>query len=88
MRKGGTFVKVGYDPNPLEISLDDVVRRAIKIIGHYAYDYMSCSSVLNLLESGKLDLRTLITKCFPLERWKEGFEAAESENGLKIILEP
>lgn len=88
LRKGGEFVKIGYDSEPLNLSLDDFVRKGIKIIGHFAYDYESWIECMHLLESGMVDVKPLISGRFLLERWEEGFELAEGREGIKVILIP
>ena len=41
-----------------------------------------------LLEHGVVDLRPLITKTLPLERYDEAFSLLESGEACKIVLEP
>lgn len=88
LQKNGKFVKVGYDQNPVGFSLDPYVARGIQIIGHYAYDYRSCSYCLKLLQSGQLNVKPLITEILPLEEWKQAFEVADRRDSIKVLLKP
>jgi L-iditol 2-dehydrogenase len=43
---------------------------------------------IRLVESGRVDVRSLVTHRFPLERVAEAFAVAKRREGLKIIVEP
>lgn len=88
LRRGGEFIKIGYDPEPIGLSLDDFVGKGIKIIGHFAYNYESWAHCMKFLESGMIDVKPLISGRLPLSRWEMGFRLAESRNGIKVILNP
>jgi len=41
-----------------------------------------------LVERGLVDVRSLVTHRFPLEKTAEAFAAAQKREGLKVIVEP
>jgi L-iditol 2-dehydrogenase len=41
---------------------------------------------MKLFEQNTLDLNSLITHKFPLERWKEAFEISENKQSGKVLL--
>lgn len=86
LRRGGDFVKVGYDNRPLDISLDSYVNKVFQIHGHMGYDYISWKNCLKLLEAGIINVKPLITHRFPLSKWEEAFETVESRRGIKVFL--
>jgi L-iditol 2-dehydrogenase len=43
---------------------------------------------LRLVGSGRVDVASLVTACFPLERAQEAFESAASRQGLKVVIRP
>jgi L-iditol 2-dehydrogenase len=43
---------------------------------------------VRLAESGAVDLQSLVTHRFPLERVAEAFEHASAREGLKVVVEP
>ena len=88
LQKGGEFVRVGYDKEPFQQSLDLYVNKGIRIQGHFAYDYVSWRNCLKLLSMGKLDVKPIITHRLPLSQWEEGFALVESRKGIKVILVP
>jgi threonine dehydrogenase-like Zn-dependent dehydrogenase len=42
---------------------------------------------IELVASGKVDVKSLVTHRFPLERVAEAFEVAQRREGLKVIIE-
>jgi L-iditol 2-dehydrogenase len=43
---------------------------------------------IRLVETGRVDVTTLVTARFPLERAAEAFESAVSRQGLKVVIQP
>jgi L-iditol 2-dehydrogenase len=43
---------------------------------------------IRLVETGRVDVATLVTARFPLERAAEAFESAVSRQGLKVVIQP
>lgn len=86
LRKGGEFVKVGFDSTPLGFSLDSVVNKAISIKGHFGYDYVSWRNCLKLMEAGKIDMKSMISHHLLLTNWQEGFNLVRSKQAIKVIL--
>jgi L-iditol 2-dehydrogenase len=41
---------------------------------------------IDLVESGKVDVRSLISHRFSLEKFEEAFESAKKREGLKVII--
>src|SRR5258706_496596 len=88
-RKGGTVVLVGNIPPTVNLPLQKVVTRQIRLQG-------SCASAgeypqaIESMASGKIQVKPLITAIAPLEegpRWFERLYAREP-NLLKVVLTP
>jgi len=43
---------------------------------------------MRLVETGRVDVASLVTSRFPLERAQEAFESAVSREGLKVVIQP
>jgi len=43
---------------------------------------------IRLVETGRVDVTTLVTARFPLERAAEAFESAVMRQGLKVVIQP
>ena len=87
-RNTGQIVKVGYDENPVNFSLDPILDKNINIKGHFGYDYISWKNVIKLTEKGLLDLKSMVSHTLPLSRWKEGFDLLRNQKAIKVILIP
>jgi L-iditol 2-dehydrogenase len=46
------------------------------------------SRAIQLVESGKVDVRSLVSHQFPLEQAQQAFMAGQRREGLKIIITP
>jgi L-iditol 2-dehydrogenase len=55
-------------------------------ISQIPYDWLTA---IRLVESGRLQLRPLVTHIYPLEKWEEAFNlAATSPECLRVALRP
>ncbi len=87
-RNTGQIVKIGYDENPVNFSLDPILDKNISIKGHFGYDYISWKNVIKLTQKGLLDLKSMISHKLPLSKWKEGFDLVKNQQAIKVILYP
>ena len=89
VRKGGTVVLIGNIASTVEIPLQAVVSRQIRLQGSAASagEYPRC---IEMLASGQVDVDSLISIVAPLEEGAEWFERLHSRQGnlMKVILTP
>ncbi len=88
VRPMGQIVKVGWGPAPLGVSLDPIVRKAVRVNGSFSHTYPTWESVIALLASGRLDVASLIGLDTNLPRWKEAFDGMQSGRFAKAVLRP
>jgi len=84
----GKVVLVGIpadDRTSFQASLARRKGLTIKMVRRMKNTYPRAS---RLVESGVIDVRSLVTHCFPLARTAEAFVAAQRREGLKILIEP
>ncbi len=62
--------------------------KELVVTGTTACSTGDCVQAAEILNSGRIDLAPLVTHRFPLAEAAAGFEAAESGNALKVVLEP
>ena len=43
---------------------------------------------IKMVEVGQIDVRSIVSHRFPLEKFGEAFELAQKREGLKIIINP
>jgi L-iditol 2-dehydrogenase len=88
VRKGGEIVQVGLFGQSVELNYDEITFKEIRIKGSYAHNRGSWEKAIDLLRNRKVDLNSLVTKEFPLNRWDEAFKLFEEGVGLKYLLFP
>ena len=89
VRKGGTVTLIGNVTPRVELPLQDVVARELTLYGTCASsgEYPEC---INLLQTGAVDVRPLISVTAPLEEGPAWFDRLHRGDGavLKVILRP
>lgn len=87
VRPGGTVAVVGLYAEEMSFSPTDAVRREISLLFSYSCTYADYQTSLELLGSGAIDPRPLLSK-YPLEGAPEAFEAVGKGRAVKAILVP
>jgi len=88
VRPGGRVVLAGIPDDDRTAFSASVSRRkglTIKIVRRMKHTY---PRAVALVESGKVDVRSLVSHRFPLERAAEAFGVLERREGLKVVVEP
>ena len=88
VRPGGSVVKVGYDTKPVNYSLDCIIDRAVRIVGHFGYDWVAWNNVMELTLAGKFSLDSVITHKLPLSEYRKALDMLKSRESVKTILYP
>ncbi len=88
VRTSGIIVKIGYDHNSYNRSLDAFIDGAIALKGHFGYDWVSWRNVMNLVEAGKFDLKCMISHKMKVSQFREAFDLVRRKESIKIILYP
>ncbi len=87
-RPGGKVILVGIPADDLTSFRASVARHkglTIKLVHRMKFTY---PRAIHLVESGKVDARSLVTHTFPLEQAVEAFAVASRRDGLKVIINP
>ncbi len=88
-RRGGTlcmFAPIGPDEH-LSLSLHKLFFSEIKFIPSYSTSHIETRTALELMSSGKIRAKELITHRFPLNRIEEAFETAtKNKKCLKVVV--
>lgn len=85
LQKGGKFVKIGYDWNPLPESLVEMTHRNIYLIGHFGYNPISWLKVLALLKAEKLHPGYAITEEVPLDKFHYAVQKVLDRKAIKMV---
>jgi 2-desacetyl-2-hydroxyethyl bacteriochlorophyllide A dehydrogenase len=88
-RKRGTVAAFGFNEPEVTFPLRRLIFREVSIIGCTAFTY-EIETALALMAGGRLDVRTLVTHTFPLERAQEAFQTAADagSRSIKVLVIP
>lgn len=88
VRPGGRLILVGIPADDRTSFSASLARRkglTIKLVRRMKFTY---PRAIHLVESGQVDVRSLVTHCFPLEQCLQAFTTAQQRAGLKVIVIP
>ena len=88
VRPAGWIAKVGWGPQPLDFSLDQLVQKNVTLQGSFSHNWPMWERVLRMMSTGQLDIGPVLGGIYPLEKWEEAFEAMHSGKILKAVLTP
>ena len=88
VRKGGEIVQVGLFARPIELNYDEITFKEVQVKGSFTHNRRTWEKAIDLLRDRKVNLKTLISKEFPLDQWQEAFRLFERGEGLKYLLCP
>lgn len=86
VRPGGCVLLAGIPADDRTSFSASVARRkglTIKLVRRMKFTY---PRAIQLVESGKVDVRSLVTHRFPLEQAQQAFTVAQRREGLKVII--
>ncbi len=88
VRPNGKITKVGWGPQPLNISLDPLVQKNVTLQGSFSHNWPMWERVLALLTSKQLDVRPIIGGVWPVTEWHTAFEKMHHGDVVKSVLKP
>ena len=89
VRVRGRFIQAGILHKDVSLNFEDLFFvREISLIGSHTHKPSSWRKALQLMAERKVDLEALVTKQFPLSRWREGFDTARRGDAIKVVLTP
>ncbi|MGC8554356.1 MAG: zinc-dependent dehydrogenase [Candidatus Acidulodesulfobacterium sp.] len=92
VRRGGTvlFFGAANDGAKLPLSINEIFWRSeVTLLSSYAGSILDHNIALELINSGRINVKDMITDRFPLEDIAKGFElTAKAQDSLKVIINP
>jgi 2-desacetyl-2-hydroxyethyl bacteriochlorophyllide A dehydrogenase len=89
VKEGGKVIVVAVPERPVELQSGLLVRKGASIIGSWAWTLDEFREALDLIATGRVDRRRLITHEFPLQRAREAYETALSaDESIKVLIKP
>jgi len=87
VRPMGQITKIGWGHEPVGVSLDPLVGKAARLQGSFSHTWKTWERVLGLYAGGQVRPAPL-RRVFPLDAWREAFEAMDSLAVAKSVLVP
>jgi L-iditol 2-dehydrogenase len=88
VRRNGQVTKIGWSLQPVNLTLDEIVAKAITYQGAFSHTWKTWETCLELLRLGQIYTAPLLSQVWPLTRWQEAFEELETLQAHKILLHP
>ena len=89
VRIRGTVVTIGTFGEPISFNpFFKMTRREIRLQSSISRTFETWRKMNQLIDSGKINLRPLITHILPLEEYQKGFEIAKGHEVMKVLLKP
>lgn len=88
VRPAGHITKVGWGPEPMDFSMDALVKKAVTLQGSFSHTWPAWERVLAMMGSGQLDPRPYLSKVSSLDNWKDCFDGMHEARYIKTVLTP
>ena len=88
IRPNGWISKVGWGPQPVNFSLDQLVQKNVRLEGSFSHNWPMWERALRMLGTGKLDLAPVLGGTFPIEQWETAFKKMHSGEFIKSVIKP
>jgi L-iditol 2-dehydrogenase len=88
VRPGGQVCKVGWGPQPVNFSLDPLVKKAVTLQGSFSHTHAVWERVLHMLGTGQLDPRPYLSKVASMSDWRDCFDGMHDGRYIKAVLKP
>ena len=86
LRPGGTVVQVGSLPAEVEVPGNLIMKRELRLVGSFRFAYVFPAAI-ELAASGRIDLKRLVTRTFPLDQFDAAMSTALSRDAaIKVHL--
>ena len=92
-RTGGRIVLVGVFEQEVPVNFNRIIHKQLSLISSYSKGQKpigeEIKAAIELISSGKVDAKALISHTFPLDKIMEAFEVqANPEQSVKVVIKP
>ena len=86
VRPDSRIMLVGIYEQPIQWTPNSIIRNSIRMIGCYAGSF---PPAIDLLKTGKVNTRPLVTHKYPLDKAREAFETQlKADESIKVLIKP
>jgi len=83
VRNDGTIALTGHHEADYQLNLREMISRELKLVGTSRGDYRMA---IEMLQKGRIEVKKMITKQFPLEKGMQAFEEASKPEVVKVVI--
>jgi 2-desacetyl-2-hydroxyethyl bacteriochlorophyllide A dehydrogenase len=89
VRQDGVVVLGAVSEKPFQMDFNRIMLKGIRLFGSWGWAREEFAKALELIGSGKINRKSLVTHQFPLEKAKEAYEtAANTAEAIKVLIIP
>jgi L-iditol 2-dehydrogenase len=88
VRRNGQITEIGFSTKAPDFSLVRLVNKAITLQGVYSHTYQSWERAIQLVASGQIDPKPIVSGHYGLRDWRRAILDADSGKAIKAILLP
>ncbi len=88
VRRNGQITKIAWGPQPLDLSLDPLLAKAVTLQGVFSHTWDTWERALKLQATGQVQMEPMISHRVALQDWQVAFAALESGAAVKALIFP
>jgi len=88
LKRGGRLVFIGYSEDLFKVSPLDLVRTEIEVMGSRASSRRETAAVVDLVQSGRFNLKRLVTHSVPLDEVNYGLDLVRKGLAIRAVVKP
>lgn len=88
VRRAGHLVVIGLAGRPVEVEFDRIALKQLTVTSSLATVPWAWDQAVELIASGAISLKPLITEVAPLADWRRLFDSAAAAEGVKYLFDP
>lgn len=88
LRPGGRLVVVGFSPHDASFSAGRSMVKELDIVGSCGCRSADIPRIIDLVSTGKIDVKSLVTRKFPLSEIRQALDVVRSGESIRTVLIP
>jgi threonine dehydrogenase-like Zn-dependent dehydrogenase len=84
----GRVVVSGLGDGPWDVDMRRVAYENLSILGQWGGNDKYVEPAADAMLSGDIDVAEIITDVVPLTEWRDGFDRARTQAGIKVLIDP
>lgn len=89
LKKKGQYGQVGIFAKPeIEFDLEKIIQKEIRVVGSRSQKSSDWEPSLELMNSGRVNARSMVTHEFPITEWEKAYQAIKKGDAIKVLLTP